>query len=63
MCRKHFALAQCCRRLEREKIVNENLRLQAQIAQIQSQARTEELMAQVYERMQVYMGMDDDEDP
>lgn len=48
-------------RLEQEKIANENLRLQAQVAQIQSQQRTDELMAEVLAAMKIYTGVDDDE--
>ena len=49
-------------RLEREKIQHENLRLEAQVAEIKSRASTEELMNRVLNNMKVYMGVDDDED-
>lgn len=49
-------------RLEQEKIHNENLRLQAQVAQIQSQARTEQLMEEVISALRIYTGVDDDEE-
>ena len=48
-------------RLEQEKIANENLRLKAQVAQIQSQQRAEDLMEQVLVAMKKYAGVDDDE--
>jgi hypothetical protein len=48
--------------LEQEKIRAENLRLEAQIAQIKSQARTEDLMERVLAAMKVYSGQDDDDD-
>lgn len=49
-------------RLEQEKIHNENLRLQAQIAQIESQARAEDLMKELLDTMKIYAGVDDDDD-
>lgn len=49
-------------RLEQEKIANENLRLRAQIAQLESQTRAEELMADVLEKMKIYAGVDEDVD-
>lgn len=49
-------------RLEQEKIANENLRLKAQIAQIESQSTSGELMERVLDALKVYTGQDDDED-
>lgn len=50
--------------LEQEKIRNENLRLKAQIAALESQQRAEDMMAQLLGQMRLYMGVDeDDEDP
>lgn len=49
-------------RLEREKIELESLRLKAQIAQIESQATSGELMARVMEALQHYTGNDEDDD-
>jgi hypothetical protein len=49
-------------RLEQEKIANENLRLRAQIAQIESQQSSEELVAQVLSALRTYAGVDDDDD-
>lgn len=50
-------------RLEQEKIENENLRLRAQVAQMESQQRAEDLMSQLLDTMKIYMGVDDDDDP
>lgn len=47
-------------RLEQTRIHNENLKLQAQIAQIQSQQRTEELVAEVKEVLMLYGGISQD---
>lgn len=49
-------------RLEREKIANENLRLTAQIKQIESQSTSGELMEKVLAALQVYAGADEDDD-
>lgn len=49
-------------RLEQEKIHNENLRLKAQIAQIESQAMSGELMEKVLVALRTYAGVDDDDD-
>lgn len=48
-------------RLEEEKLRNENLRLQAQVSQIESQQRTDQLMAEVLDAIKLYTGTDDDE--
>lgn len=48
--------------LEQEKLHNENLRLRAQIAQIESQQRSEDLMKEVLTAMRTYAGVDDDDD-
>lgn len=48
--------------LEQEKLVNENLRLRAQVAQIESQHRAEDLMAEVLAQMRIYAGVDEDDD-
>lgn len=49
-------------RLEQEKIHNENLRLEAQIAQIQSQQRAEDMMQELMKAMKVYSGYDEEDD-
>lgn len=49
-------------RLEQEKIANENLRLRAQVAQMESQTRAEDLMAELLGQMKLYMGVDEDDD-
>ena len=49
-------------RLEREKINLESLRLKAQIAQIESQATSGELMERVLDALRSYSGEDDDDD-
>ena len=49
-------------RLEREKIQLETLRLKAQIAQIESQATSGELMTRVLDALRVYTGADDEDD-
>ena len=48
--------------VEQEKIRKENLRLEAQIAQINQQVSTEELMSKVLSHITVYMGVDEDDD-
>lgn len=48
--------------LEQERIANENLRLKAQIAHLESQTKAEELMAQVLEQMKIYAGVDDEDE-
>lgn len=47
--------------LEQEKLANENLRIQAQIEQLKSTQRTEELMVEVLAAIKLYNGVDDDE--
>lgn len=49
-------------KLEQEKLHNENLRLQAQIAQLQSQQRAEDMMKELLETMKVYSGMDEEDE-
>jgi hypothetical protein len=49
-------------KLEQEKIANENLRIRAQIAQLESQTKAEELMAEVLKNMKIYAGVEDDDD-
>lgn len=49
-------------RLEQEKIANENLRLRAQVAAMESQQKAEDLLAELLGQMKVYMGVDEDED-
>ena len=48
--------------LEQEKIRQENLRLEAQIAQINAQSGSTELAAEVIAMLTVYQGSDDDDD-
>lgn len=48
--------------LEQEKLRNENLRMEAQIAQINSQHRAEDLMDQVLNAMKVYAGVDEEDE-
>lgn len=48
-------------RLEQEKLKQENLRLEAQIAHLKSQQRSEELMEEVLEKMRLYAGVDDED--
>lgn len=47
--------------LQQEKIRHENLRMEAQIATINSQNRAEDLMDKVLAAMKVYAGVDDDD--
>lgn len=47
--------------LEREKIHHENLRLEAQVAQIKAQQGTAELYEKVLGALKIYTGSDDDE--
>lgn len=49
-------------RLEQEKIANENLRLRAQVAQMESQQRAEDLMMEVLKQMKIYAGVDDEDE-
>lgn len=49
-------------KLEQEKIRNENLRLQAQIAQLESQQRAEELMVELLQTMKIYAGVDEEDE-
>lgn len=49
-------------RLEQEKITNENLRLRAQVAQLESQTRAEDLMSDLLKHMKVYMGVEEEDD-
>lgn len=49
-------------RLEQEKLANENLRLRAQVAMIESQQRAEDLMAEVLTQMKIYAGVDDEDE-
>lgn len=49
-------------KLEQEKIRNENLRLQAQIAQLESQQRAEDMMKELLDTMKIYAGVDEDEE-
>ena len=48
--------------LEQEKIRNENLRLEAQIAQINAQSGSTELGERVIAALTIYKGSDDDDD-
>jgi hypothetical protein len=48
--------------LEREKIRHENLRLEAQVAQIKAQAGTAELYEKVLGALKIYTGSDEDDD-
>lgn len=48
--------------VEQEKLRNENLRLKAQIAYLESQQRAEDLMAEVLSQMKKYAGVDEDDD-
>lgn len=47
---------------ELEKIELEKLRIKAQIAQIESQQRVEELMEEVKQAIKIYAGVDEDDD-
>jgi len=49
-------------RLEREKIRHENLRLEAQVEQIRSQATSAALMEEVLKALKIYAGVDDDDE-
>lgn len=49
-------------RLEQEKIANENLRLRAQVAEIESRSRAEDLMKDLLDHMKIYAGVEDDDD-
>lgn len=49
-------------RHEQEKIVNENLRIRAQISQLESQGKTEEMMEKVYNAIKLYAGVDEEDD-
>lgn len=48
--------------LEREKIRHENLRLEAQVAQIKAQQGTAELYEKVLDALKIYTGSDEDDD-
>jgi len=49
-------------RLERERLAYENLKLQAQIAEIESKQNTEQMMAEVLKAIRLYAGVDDDDE-
>lgn len=46
---------------EQAKLLNENLRLEAQVAEIQSRQNSEEMLAEVLKAVRTYAGVDDDE--
>jgi hypothetical protein len=48
--------------LEQEKIRHENLRLEAQVAEIQSRAKAEDMMRDLLDHMKLYMGVEDDDE-
>lgn len=49
-------------KLEQEKISNENLRLKAQIAHLESQQRAEDMMKELLDKMKLYAGVDDEDE-
>lgn len=49
-------------RLEQEKIRSENLRLEAQVEEMKSRAKAEDLLKDLLDHMKLYMGVDEDDD-
>lgn len=47
---------------EQQKLRNENLRLEAQVAEIHSRQNSEQMLAEVLKAVRTYAGVDDDED-
>ena len=48
--------------LQLRKLENESLRLQAQVAEMESRARADDMMAEVLSAVKRYAGVDDDDD-